>query len=727
MSNVHTKIKEKRGTIRTRILLGIIAIVLADSSLIGYFAYTRIKLIDGIRYGDKLDSTIAITDAALDLFLDEIESMAESFVNIDLVKEDNDQITSYVNMEDPSGKITVKPENFSPYELEIYNLEKSFVEKNDAIIGISMALESNGAFVRFPSEPRSNNYDSRTRSWYINAKEKNGEVFFSDPYAASAGYKTIVASKYFYDANGNPRGVVSIDANLDYINNLMKVTQNGVEDEFFFVIDKNDTIIIDHLDETKEFTNIKDRGIKVLEDYQFNTKVQVREAVNGIPFEFRSFTSNNKYIDLNYMLCIPVKTIKNSTHSVFAAVWIATVIGIILTYIISSVLTKTVTKPLQNSLTILKNISEGDGDLTQRLPVKGNDEITRLCEYFNKTFEKINLTVVATQNESGVMTKIAAELSEDMSETASAANQISSNITSIKNEVVNQSAGVEETSATMNRIVENITKLTNNINIQANCVSSSSSAIEQMVANIRSVTEILEKNEKSVNELSVSADEGRSVVLSTVELTDRIAQDSEGLMEASTVIQNIAEQTNLLAMNAAIEAAHAGDVGKGFSVVADEIRKLAEDSSEQAQRISDALVGLKELISKIAVSSQNLQNQFNVIFDNTTKVSQQETIIKSAMDEQNAGSQQVLNAMQEINSITNEVRQGALVMEEGSQEVMIEMDKLASVTSEISGSMNEMASGINDINNAMQRINEKTFENDNSINRLNKEIKKFKV
>ena len=158
-----------------------------------------------------------------------------------------------------------------------------------------------------------------------------------------------------------------------------------------------------------------------------------------------------------------------------------------------------------------------------------------------------------------------------------------------------------------------------------------------MVANIRSVTGILQKNSESMQQLSTSSEEGRTSVAGTVAFTGKIEEQSQSLLQASSMISNIASQTNLLAMNAAIEAAHAGEAGKGFSVVADEIRKLAEDSGKQGKAITANLKQVISSIHKIAESTSNLQKKFNEIYSLTKTVDQQEHVIMNAMQEQSDG------------------------------------------------------------------------------------------
>jgi methyl-accepting chemotaxis protein len=206
-----------------------------------------------------------------------------------------------------------------------------------------------------------------------------------------------------------------------------------------------------------------------------------------------------------------------------------------------------------------------------------------------------------------------------------------------------------------------------------------------------------------------------------------IARESEGLLEINAVMENIASQTNLLSMNAAIEAAHAGEAGKGFAVVADEIRKLAESSGEQSKTISSVLKKIKESIDKITKSTDAVLNKFEAIDTGVKIVADQEENIRNAMEEQGEGSKQILDAIGQLNDITQLVKSGSVEMLEGSKEVIQESKNLEMVTQEITNGMNEMATGADQINAAVTRVNTISGQNKESIDVLVKEVSRFKV
>jgi methyl-accepting chemotaxis protein len=405
---------------------------------------------------------------------------------------------------------------------------------------------------------------------------------------------------------------------------------------------------------------------------------------------------------------------------------LATIAIVVAAGIIFIVLTNT-TKPIVTVANTLKDIAQGEGDLTRSGNVNSKDEVGELARYFNQTLEKIKKLVVSIKGQAVTLSDIGGELASNMTETAAAVNQITSNIQSIKGRVINQSASVTESNATMEQITVNINKLNGHVEHQASSVSRSSSAIEQMLANIQSVTQTLVKNAENVTDLTEASDVGRTGLQDVAADIQEIARESEGMLEINAVMENIASQTNLLSMNAAIEAAHAGEAGKGFAVVADEIRKLAESSSEQSKTISVVLKKIKNAIDKITVSTDNVLMKFESIDGGVKTVAQQEENIRNAMEEQSQGSKQILESIGQVNSITQEVKGGAEEMLEGSNEVIRESKNLEKVTQEISGGMNEMALGADQINTAVNQVNDLTGKNRESIDLLVREVSRFKV
>jgi methyl-accepting chemotaxis protein len=375
----------------------------------------------------------------------------------------------------------------------------------------------------------------------------------------------------------------------------------------------------------------------------------------------------------------------------------------------------------------LRDISEGEGDLTRQIDLHSKDEIGDLAHYFNMTLEKIRNLIIIIKKQSANLFDTGNVLASSMTQTAAAINQITSNIQSIKTRVVNQSAGVTETNATMEQITLNIEKLSGNIDDQSSSVAESSSAIEEMLANIKSVTETLGKNAGNVKTLSDASEVGRTGLEEVVEDIEEISRESEGLLEINAVMENIASQTNLLSMNAAIEAAHAGEAGKGFAVVADEIRKLAESSSEQSKTISAVLKKIKDSIDKITSSTGAVLNKFGAIDLGVKTVADQEGNIRSAMEEQGQGSRQILEAIGKLNGISGMVKGGSSEMLEGSREVIQESRNMEIVTQEIANGMNEMAAGADQINIAINQVNTISGDNRENINILVKEVSRFKV
>ncbi len=337
---------------------------------------------------------------------------------------------------------------------------------------------------------------------------------------------------------------------------------------------------------------------------------------------------------------------------------------------------------------------------------------------------KVLSTIVGTTK---TTVKQSDDLVANMELTQRNVKEIASSIVSVKDAIENQSAGVQESNASVEQIMQNIRELNNAIESQATGVTQSSAAVEEMVANIVSVSEILEKNQVVVNELSDASEKGQRTVKTAVDTADSVLQQSAGILQASSIIQSIASRTNLLAMNAAIESAHAGEAGKGFAVVAEEIRKLAEQTSNQSKSIDDSLKALSESISNITTDIKQVQAVFAAIYDLSSKVKNQESVIANAMEEQNTGNQQILEAMHSITESTTIVRNGSAEMMIGGEQIVKEMKQLSDETKQINESMNEIKSYVTQISDAIAITSGSTTQTQTNLNRLMDDLSRFSV
>ncbi|MDR2397626.1 MAG: methyl-accepting chemotaxis protein [Spirochaetaceae bacterium] len=390
-------------------------------------------------------------------------------------------------------------------------------------------------------------------------------------------------------------------------------------------------------------------------------------------------------------------------------------------------ISRSISRPINYLAAMLKDISEGEGDLTKRVSITEKNELGDLAHYFNLTIEKIEHLVLDIKAEAYALTQIGADLASDMAETAASVNEITAHIKSVRVQTGRQEEHFKGTSAVMDRVMQYVDAVNRQIQKQAACMSQSSGDIAQMLANVDRVTQDLIRNGENVTRLDQASERGRSSLQEVSADMQEIARKSEGLLEITRAIKNLANQTNLLSMNAAIEAAHAGEAGKGFAVVAQEIHNLAASSSSQSKTISAVLDSIKSAIDKIIKATNGVLLNFEAINDGVKTVTTQDAAVRRAMEDQGAGSKGILKAIGELNEITHEVEQSVQGMMEASREVIAESRRLEGITVEIGNSIQEMSVGAEEIDTAVNRINDRSTENKQGIDALMQEVSRFKV
>ena len=254
------------------------------------------------------------------------------------------------------------------------------------------------------------------------------------------------------------------------------------------------------------------------------------------------------------------------------------------------------------------------------------------------------------------------------------------------------------------RMDHSIDELDALIEKQTKAINQSSSAIEQMSANITSVSNILGENKKVMDALLAASEEGTTGIQRVTAIMESLVKNSEVLQEASKMIQSIAAQTNLLAMNAAIEAAHAGQFGLGFAVVANEIRKLAENCSTQGKSISKILNGFQKEIGNATALTGQSQSEFEKIANLVDQARRQEQTIMGAMNEQITGSNQILQATHQIQEVTHRVKDGADKITKSSAMIPASISDLRTETAEMSQAINDLMGSVEDVETTTKRF-----------------------
>jgi len=392
-------------------------------------------------------------------------------------------------------------------------------------------------------------------------------------------------------------------------------------------------------------------------------------------------------------------------------------------------LMKFIMKPLSAAAKAIHSLAQdtGDADLTYRIRIDRNDEIGRLCNDVDIFLDRQQNLIIELKNAEKSLDEIGQNLALSSQESAGATSQIMTNIEGVRNQTELQTKSVDSANSEMNNTMHEVQQLDELIENQSAGITESSSSIEEMIANIESVTNAVQKMSEQFKQLLDVTQTGNVRQTEVNQKVQSMADQSKLLSDANTVISRIASQTNLLAMNAAIEAAHAGKAGAGFSVVADEIRKLAETSSAQSHAIGDELKHITQTMNDVVSSSVQSKEAFGLITEKLSDTNNMVEEINQAMTEQNNASKQTLESLKDINSSTAQVQTTAKSMKGGTENVQAELAKLTELAQSVSAKMDEMSAGATHITNAAQGVSDMAVQTRENISSMEKLVGRFKV
>jgi methyl-accepting chemotaxis protein len=361
---------------------------------------------------------------------------------------------------------------------------------------------------------------------------------------------------------------------------------------------------------------------------------------------------------------VDLTELKKTQRQLFMIAILMIVLWSIFAILLALIILRSIVKPINNIVSALRDIAEGEGDLTQRIDVVGSDEIAELAVSFNSFVERVHGIVVKFHEMSDQLSAEATKLSETTDQT---------------------SRGTEDQRREIEQVVAAVTQINSTVSEVSNNVARAARDAEQADQQAVNGRNIVEQTMASIENLAGDIERAAEVIT-------QLRQESRNIGAVLEVIGGIAEQTNLLALNAAIEAARAGEQGRGFAVVADEVRTLAsrtQASTREIQEMIDRLqTGSKEAVKAMEKGRQQASTSVESATsarDSLQEITSSVTEIRDMTQQIAAASEQQDIVTEEINSSVVNISQVASQTSEGARDIAASSSHLATLSEDLNG------------------------------------------
>ncbi|XXE27258.1 methyl-accepting chemotaxis protein [Pseudomonas sp. R4-83] len=590
---------------------------------------------------------------AMQLFFDGISQNVDYLASQPLIKNTDDSLKTYMsaNAETiPQGEMDKKVFAF------LQDLGNAHPAYAYAIVGTAA-----GGYVSWPDDPKLNNYDPRQRPWYKAAQAKPGKPFRTAAYYWAQDDATYVSTVRTIDNKlGSNGGVVSIDVTLKQLTEIVKQIKLG-DSGYLMLLENSGTVLVDPKQPEHNFKPLDSLG----EGYAQLAKAGkglVEVELNGERYMANVWPSEQ--LGWTFVGLIKQSDVMSSATQLTWLIAIIAAVLAVLFAVVGASFASLIVRPIRSVASGLEGIAQGEGDLTKNLDIRGSDETAQLANWFNQFLTAIRSLI---QHIGGAAGKILAtsqsstQVSSDMAEAAGRQREAVDMVSTAFHEMV----------ATANEVARSCSQAADSADSGQRQARQGQQQIDAAVHSVDQLSQELEQSAQSMQQLE---------------------RDSTDIQSILGTIRSIAEQTNLLALNAAIEAARAGEQGRGFAVVADEVRALAKRTADSTAEIDGLLGNLAKRTSQVTqqmhaslqVSQQSVtrigeaRESFGQIRESVDVIRDMNTQIATAAEEQH-------QVAEDINRHISQIHGDAQLVAELANSARLDSQSLAGLSSELDG------------------------------------------